>query len=156
MVVEALAEVHSPSWEEQRHESLRNLRDLTPAQLVEGSIPPVELSVLGLVRHMTEMEHVFLAWGLAGGEQRLRYGDDGLRRRLGRDDPRGPALVLRGSGKGGRRHRNDRVTRHSGRGARRTSVIQPRGGDRRVRPPRRTGALLRFAALGRLTRWSLS
>jgi hypothetical protein len=95
MVVEALAEVHSPSWEEQRHESLRNLRDLTPAQLVEGSIPPVELSVLGLVRHMTEMEHVFLSWGLAGGEQRLRYGDEGLRRRLGRDE-RGPALVLRG------------------------------------------------------------
>lgn len=86
MVVEALAEVDFSSEEDQRHESLRNLRDLTPAQLMEWSVPSVELSVLGLVRHMTEMEHVFLAWGLAGGEQRLRYGDDGLRRRLGRDE----------------------------------------------------------------------
>ena len=35
-----------------------------------------ELSVLGLVRHMTQMEHVFLAWGLGGGERVMRYGED--------------------------------------------------------------------------------
>lgn len=60
----------------QRNEFLRKLRDLTPEGLVTWSIPPVELSVLGLVRHMTQMEHVYLAWGLGGGEQALVYGDD--------------------------------------------------------------------------------
>ncbi|MGI9528091.1 MAG: DUF664 domain-containing protein [Acidimicrobiia bacterium] len=60
----------------QRHEFIRKLRDLTPEQLVAWSVPPVELSVLGLVRHMTQMEHVYLSWGLGGGERTLRYGDD--------------------------------------------------------------------------------
>jgi len=45
----------------QRHEFLRKLRDLTPEGLVAWSVPPVELSVLGLVRHMTQMEHGYLA-----------------------------------------------------------------------------------------------
>ena len=62
--------------EYQRHEFLRKLRDLSPEGLIEWSIPPVELSVLGLVRHMTQMEHVYLVWGLGGGKQDLRYGDD--------------------------------------------------------------------------------
>lgn len=60
----------------QRHEFQRKLRDLTREQLVQWSVPPVQLSVLGLVRHMTQMEHVYLAWGLGGGERVLRYGDD--------------------------------------------------------------------------------
>ena len=60
----------------QRHEFLRKLRDLTPEGLVEWSVPPVELSVLGLVRHMTQMEHGYLAWGLGGGERSMLYGDD--------------------------------------------------------------------------------
>ena len=60
----------------QRHEFLRKLRDLTPEGLVEWSVPPLELSVLGLVRHMTQMEHGFLAWGLGGGERSTLYGDD--------------------------------------------------------------------------------
>jgi hypothetical protein len=60
----------------QRHEFLRKLRDLAPDGLAAWSVPPVELSVLGLVRHMTQMEHVYLAWGLGGGEQHLVYGDD--------------------------------------------------------------------------------
>lgn len=60
----------------QRHEFLRKLRDLEPGQLVAWSIPPVELSVLGLVRHMTQMEHVWLSCGLGGGELALRYGED--------------------------------------------------------------------------------
>jgi len=62
--------------EYQRHEFLRKLRDLSPDGLVEWSVPPVELSVLGLVRHMAQMEHVYFIWGLGGGEQDLRYGDD--------------------------------------------------------------------------------
>lgn len=60
----------------QRHEFLRKLRDLTPDQLVQWSVPPVELSVLGLVRHMQQMEHVYLAWGLGGGERHMIYGED--------------------------------------------------------------------------------
>lgn len=60
----------------QRHEFLRKLRDLTPEGLVAWSIPPVKLSVLGLVRHMTQMEHVYLSWGLGGGERVMAYGDD--------------------------------------------------------------------------------
>jgi hypothetical protein len=60
----------------QRHEFLRKLRDLTPEALAQWAIPPVELSVLGLVRHMTQMEHVYLAWGLGGGERIMIYGDD--------------------------------------------------------------------------------
>lgn len=60
----------------QRHEFFRKLRDLTPEGLVEWSIPPVELSVLGLVRHMTQMEHIYLTWGLGGGDRESLYGDD--------------------------------------------------------------------------------
>jgi hypothetical protein len=60
----------------QRHEFQRKLRDLDAAALAAWSIPPVELSVLGLVRHMTQMEHVYLAWGLGGGERAMVYGDD--------------------------------------------------------------------------------
>jgi len=60
----------------QRHEFMRKLRDLDPEGLATWSIPPVELSVLGLVRHMQQMEHVNLAWGLGGGERMETYGDD--------------------------------------------------------------------------------
>lgn len=60
----------------QRHEFQRKLRDLNPEQMAEWSVPPVELSVLGLVRHMTQMEHVYLGWGLGGGLRREIYGDD--------------------------------------------------------------------------------
>jgi hypothetical protein len=60
----------------QRREFLRKLRDLTPEQVAAWAVPPLELSVLGLVRHMTQMEHVYLAWGLGGGDRVLIYGDD--------------------------------------------------------------------------------
>ena len=60
----------------QRHEFQRKLRDLSDEQLARWSVPPVELSVLGLVRHMTQMEHVYLNWGLGGGERLMVYGDD--------------------------------------------------------------------------------
>lgn len=68
---------HLEAWlRYQRHEFVRKCRDLTPERLVTWSIPPVELSVLGLVRHMTQMEHVYLAWGLGGGERVMVYGED--------------------------------------------------------------------------------
>ena len=60
----------------QRHEFIRKLRDLDAERLVAWAIPPVELSVLGLVRHMTQMEHAALTWGLGGGERVMAYGDD--------------------------------------------------------------------------------
>lgn len=60
----------------QRHEFRRKWRDLSPEALAQWSIPPVELSVLGLIRHMTQMEHVNLSWGLGGGELEMIYGDD--------------------------------------------------------------------------------
>jgi hypothetical protein len=60
----------------QRHEFQRKFRDLSPEQLAEWSVPPVELSVLGLIRHMQQEEHAFLTWGLGGGERVETYGDD--------------------------------------------------------------------------------
>jgi len=62
--------------EYQRHEFQRKWRDLDPAQLAAWPIPPVELSVLGLIRHMQQMEHVYLSWGLGGGDRIETYGDD--------------------------------------------------------------------------------
>lgn len=62
--------------EYQRHEFRRKWRDLSPVGLAEWSIPPVELSVLGLIRHMTQMEHVYVGWGLGGGDRVDHYGDD--------------------------------------------------------------------------------
>lgn len=60
----------------QRQQFIRKLRDLDPSEAAQHSVPPLGLSVLGLVRHMTQMEHVYLAWGLGGGERHLVYGDD--------------------------------------------------------------------------------
>ena len=93
MAIDALARVDFSSWDEpdhtleprdlleawlryQRHEFVRKLRDLSPTQMVEWSVPPLELSVLGLVRHMTQMEHGWLTCGLGGGELSFRYGED--------------------------------------------------------------------------------
>jgi hypothetical protein len=93
MTIDSLADFDLSAWEQpdadlelrelleawlqyQRHEFHRKLRDLDRDQLVAWSIPPVQLSVIGLVRHMTQMEHVYLSWGLGGGERTLRYGDD--------------------------------------------------------------------------------
>ncbi|NND04301.1 MAG: DUF664 domain-containing protein [Acidimicrobiia bacterium] len=93
MSIEALQKVDFSPWDEpestaeprsflesfyryQRHEFLRKLRDLDSAQLVEWSIAPVQLSVLGLVRHMTQMEHAAMSWGLGGGERVMAYGED--------------------------------------------------------------------------------
>ncbi len=68
---------HLEGWfRYQRHEFIRKLRDLDAESLVAWSISPVELSVLGLVRHMTQMEHAALTWGLGGGERVMAYGDD--------------------------------------------------------------------------------
>jgi hypothetical protein len=41
---------------------------LTSDQLVERAVPPSELSLLGLVRHLTEMERAYLVWALGPDE----------------------------------------------------------------------------------------
>ncbi|MFK4804643.1 DUF664 domain-containing protein [Microbacterium sp. ZW CA_36] len=65
------------AWlEYQRHEFLRKLRDLSAEQALRWAVPSVELSVLGLVRHMRQMEAGYLAWGLSGEGARDFYGDD--------------------------------------------------------------------------------
>lgn len=93
MALDILADVDMAAWQEpdpalepraffegwlryQRHEFIRKLRDLSPEQLAAWSVPPVELSVLGLVRHLTQMENGYVTWGLGGGERTMRYGDD--------------------------------------------------------------------------------
>ena len=49
---------------------------LTPDELVQASASPSDLSLLGLVRHMTEMEHVYLVYALGGGAFKLVYCTD--------------------------------------------------------------------------------
>ncbi len=49
---------------------------LTAEHLVESSAPPSDLSLLGLVRHMTEMEHAYLVYAMTGGPFRGVYFTD--------------------------------------------------------------------------------
>jgi len=49
---------------------------LAAEQLVRAAAAPSDLSLLGLVRHMTEMERVYLVHALAGGEFSLAYCTD--------------------------------------------------------------------------------
>jgi uncharacterized protein DUF664 len=49
---------------------------LTATQLVEESAPPSDLTLAGLVRHMTEMERVYLVYALQGGDFSLIYCTD--------------------------------------------------------------------------------
>ena len=93
MTIEALKNIDFSAWDEpdpadepreflerwfkyQRHEFIRKLRDLDAERLVAFAVPPVELSVLGLVRHMTQMEHAGLTRALGGGELAMVYGED--------------------------------------------------------------------------------
>jgi hypothetical protein len=49
---------------------------LDPAQLVSASSPPSNLTLLGLVRHLTEMERVYLVYALGPkGDLNFVYGD---------------------------------------------------------------------------------
>ncbi|WP_328890162.1 DinB family protein [Streptomyces sp. NBC_00316] len=49
---------------------------LTDAQLREASVPPSELSLLGLVRHMAEVERGWFREVLAGEDVKAVYGTD--------------------------------------------------------------------------------
>lgn len=46
---------------------------LTPQQMVERSAPPSALSMLGLIRHLSEMERCYVQHALRGGELDLLY-----------------------------------------------------------------------------------
>jgi hypothetical protein len=59
---------------------------LDDSQLVLASAPPSDLSLLGLVRHLTEMERVYLVHALSGGDLRLVYCTD--------DEPDGDIVGL--------------------------------------------------------------
>ena len=121
----------------QRHEFLRKLRDLTPEGLVDGRYL-VELSVLGLVRHMTQMEHVYLSWGLGGGERVEVYGDDDY----AGGSVKPPMTTWRPTWRRSRSQIASSPTfpRFSGCWARETAGGDADQDDRRVRPPRRSGA----------------
>lgn len=55
----------------------RKSAGLTADQLIARSSPPSTLSLLGIVRHLSEMERVYVHFAIQGGELNLRYcGDD--------------------------------------------------------------------------------
>lgn len=49
---------------------------MTAAELVTKSAPPSDLTLLGLVRHLTEMERAYMVWALGGGDLQLVYCTD--------------------------------------------------------------------------------
>jgi len=51
----------------------RKTASLSPEQLIRQSSPPSSLSLLGIVRHLSEMERVYVHFALRGGELELRY-----------------------------------------------------------------------------------
>jgi hypothetical protein len=55
----------------------RKFAGLSPEQLTRRSTPPSSLTLLGIIRHLTEMERVYIHFALRGGPLDLRYcGDD--------------------------------------------------------------------------------
>jgi len=55
----------------------RKAEGLRPEQLAARSVPPSELSVLGLVRHLAQMEHYWFVLTLARAEEPQLYVPDG-------------------------------------------------------------------------------
>ena len=49
---------------------------MDPDQMVVASCPPSDLTLLGLVRHLTEMERAYLVWALGGGNLQWVYCND--------------------------------------------------------------------------------
>ena len=60
----------------QRQTFARKLRGLDASGVRAEAIPPLQLSILGLVRHMTQMEHWYFTYGLGGGKADWVYGED--------------------------------------------------------------------------------
>jgi hypothetical protein len=54
----------------------RKSAGLTADQLIARSSPPSALSLLGIVRHLSEMERVYVHFALQGGALNLRYCTD--------------------------------------------------------------------------------
>ena len=55
----------------------RKADGLSPEQLATRSVPPSELSVLGLVRHLAQMEHYWFVLTLSRGDEPQLYMPDG-------------------------------------------------------------------------------
>jgi hypothetical protein len=55
----------------------RKAEGLTPEQLAARSVPPSELSVLGLVRHLAQMEHYWFVVTLSRADEPQLYVPDG-------------------------------------------------------------------------------
>jgi hypothetical protein len=51
----------------------RKSAGLSPEQLTRRSTPPSNLSLLGIIRHLTEMERVYIHFALRAGPLDLRY-----------------------------------------------------------------------------------
>jgi hypothetical protein len=49
---------------------------LSDDQLIAQSAEPSQMTLLGLVRHLTEMEHYYLVWALGGGDAGVVYCTD--------------------------------------------------------------------------------
>jgi hypothetical protein len=47
--------------------------DLPPEQLIKPSVPPSSMSLLGLIRHLSEMERLYGSFAFSGGSLELRY-----------------------------------------------------------------------------------
>ena len=126
------------------------VRGLTPEQLAERSVPPSSMSLIGLVRHMTDVERSwFRRVGMGEGDDTA--GPDPLRarherrrrvrRRLGRrpprpTSPRGSA-EMRSSTRSSPASRPRRDPSPRRLGVRHVDPLDPRAHDRGVRPPQR-------------------
>ena len=55
---------------------VRNCADVAPEQLIEASVPPSDLTLLGLLRHLTEMEHWYFIALLSGEDPGPLYCPD--------------------------------------------------------------------------------
>lgn len=58
---------------------LRTCAGLTGEQLATASVPPSNLSLLGLIRHLTDVERVWFRVRLAGQDVKARYSEPGNR-----------------------------------------------------------------------------
>lgn len=64
-------------WLEFHRDALfRKCGGLSDEDLVQASSPPSDMSLLGLVRHLTEMERVYVVHALEGGQLDLVYCSD--------------------------------------------------------------------------------
>lgn len=131
-------------WLEFHRDALRaNCAGLDAQQLAARSAPPSSLSLIGLVRHLTEMERAYAAWALgpAGPWRGVwgEYTDDGPEWDFDVDASVVDASMAawRRPRTGRRPHRRARHARLRRRRQRPQPALEPAEAGRRVRPPQR-------------------